>query len=115
MDFPTLGQYKVKSGEVRSRYSRACRECFNKIRRERFDRIKRECGIEWKCRLCGYDRCLNALHLHHLDGVEKDAIISRMTTYSMQRILKEIDKCVVLCAICHIEVHAGLRTLAGIV
>lgn len=58
------------------------------------------------CRICGYDRSVRALHFHHLNPHEKDFnISSKATWYDIQR---ELEKCVLLCANCHAEVHDGL-------
>src|SRR3989338_2849077 len=63
-----------------------------------------------KCNLCGYDRCLEALEFHHLDPSQKDfAISQRGHSRSWERVRKELDKCVMLCANCHREIHAGLQ------
>lgn len=59
-----------------------------------------------KCELCGYSKCPSAFDFHHVDPREKDFSISdRMTTF--EAIRKELDKCVLLCATCHREVHDG--------
>jgi hypothetical protein len=60
-----------------------------------------------KCRICGYDRCPAALDFHHTDPLGKDFNISAST--SPERILREIQKCELLCSRCHREVHAGLH------
>jgi len=60
-----------------------------------------------KCRVCGYNRCLSAIDFHHRDPREKDFTIS--TKMSWEMIVKELDKCVAVCATCHREVHAGLH------
>ena len=63
-----------------------------------------------KCQLCGYDRCPEALEFHHLDEAEKDFGISdKGYTRSWSRMKKEIEKCLLLCANCHREVHSGLQ------
>jgi hypothetical protein len=59
-----------------------------------------------KCQICGYNKCSAAFDFHHVDPREKDFTISkRMTTFGAIR--KELDKCVLLCATCHREVHDG--------
>jgi 5-methylcytosine-specific restriction endonuclease McrA len=59
-----------------------------------------------KCQICGYDKCSAALEFHHVDPRTKDFTISqRMTTF--EAIRRELDKCVLLCANCHREVHDG--------
>jgi|GEM_PF-1188099 len=60
-----------------------------------------------RCQRCGYDRCIQALQFHHLDPNQKDFTISGKTM-AWERIRDEIDKCVLLCANCHAELHAGL-------
>ena len=64
-----------------------------------------------KCVVCAYKRCVWALQFHHLDPKEKDFQISGICR-SWESIKIELDKCVLLCAICHAEVHAGILDLA---
>lgn len=48
------------------------------------------------------------MDFHHPDALEKDFSISdKMTTFAAIR--PELDKCVLLCARCHREVHDGLH------
>lgn len=58
-----------------------------------------------RCYKCGYDRCPNAMEFHHVDPEEKDFAIS--TRLSWEAVTKELARCVLLCANCHREVHAG--------
>ena len=58
------------------------------------------------CLLCGYARCLSALHFHHVNSFEKSFNISDQTNWS--KIEQELDKCVLLCATCHKETHSGM-------
>lgn len=61
-----------------------------------------------KCVLCGYNRCVWALDLHHIHESEKEFGLSvRGMTRSWEAIQKEADKCVLVCANCHREIHAG--------
>ena len=63
-----------------------------------------------RCQRCDYDRCIEALECHHFESSEKDfGISSKGYTRSWNQILKELEKCVLLCANCHREVHAGLQ------
>lgn len=57
-----------------------------------------------KCRECGYNKCLRALEFHHLEDKEF-AISAKGHTRSWERPVKELDKCVLLCANCHAELH----------
>jgi hypothetical protein len=51
----------------------------------------------------------NCLEFHHLNRSEKEYDISRMVSDNVgdERILKEIERCIVLCANCHRRHHAG--------
>lgn len=60
-----------------------------------------------KCEKCGYDRYLGALDFHHLDPSEKDFTVGDRD-FRLDQCVEEIKKCVMLCANCHREVHAGL-------
>ena len=74
-------------------------------------RALRDQAIAYKggrCNICGYNKCPSAFDFHHLDPMEKDFTISSHMT-SWERIKKELDKCVLLCATCHREVHDGLH------
>ncbi len=62
-----------------------------------------------KCMFCGYLRCSGALDFHHLDESEKSFGLSvRGLTRSWEKIKDELDKCVLVCANCHREIHAGV-------
>ena len=65
-----------------------------------------------KCELCGYHKCSRALSFHHLDPRKKSFGLSdKGLTRSWQKIKKEIEKCVLICANCHMEVHEGIAQL----
>jgi hypothetical protein len=54
------------------------------------------------------------LAFHHLDTSKKERNISELAPgWSIDRILKEIAKCKVLCHNCHTKVHAGILSLEG--
>ena len=67
-----------------------------------------------RCRVCGYDLYIGALHFHHLDPTLKRFAVSHAgTTGSLRSMREEARKCVLLCANCHAEVEAGLVLLAS--
>lgn len=59
-----------------------------------------------KCSKCGESREY-VLDFHHLNPDEKDDTVARMTSnyYRIDKVLNEINKCVVLCSNCHREFH----------
>jgi predicted HNH restriction endonuclease len=71
--------------------------------------------IEYKggqCSICGYKKCADALELHHLDASKKDfGISSHGLTRAWSKIVIEADKCILVCANCHREVHENNRKL----
>jgi len=65
-----------------------------------------------KCELCSYNKCLTALEFHHIINSGKDFGISdKGYTRSWEKVKKEIDKCILICANCHRELHAGITQL----
>ena len=73
------------------------------------DRAYRE--IASCCKLCGYNRCQTALEWHHLDPSQKEITPAKVFSRSWEKIVKELSKCVLLCANCHREVHAGMASV----
>ena len=76
----------------------------------------RQMAVDYKggrCEKCGYNRCVDALEFHHLDSSGKDFSISaKGYTRSWSKVREELDKCILLCANCHREVHAKTQLLA---
>ena len=78
----------------------------------------KEMAVEYKggsCQRCGYDKYVGALEFHHMDPNEKDFLISRKGyCTSWGKIKKELDKCILVCANCHREVHEEERANKGL-
>lgn len=86
-----------------------CNTCRNKETRRK---LKKR-AIDYKggkCVLCSYNRCIDGLCFHHIDPDKKDFNICG-GPIKWQTLKKELDKCVLLCALCHIEVHCGIKEL----
>lgn len=60
-----------------------------------------------KCEKCGYDKNISALDFHHKIPEDKDFQLDSRhisnTTY--EKLLKELEKCELLCSNCHRETH----------
>ena len=65
-------------------------------------------GFRSKCAICSYDKCQNALELHHLDPSEKEFGFGSKSSISWDKLINEAKKCICVCANCHREIHAGL-------
>jgi len=61
-----------------------------------------------KCQICGYDRTIKALCFHHVYPQDKEFMISQCWHYSWKRLIKELEKCVMICSNCHDEIHDNL-------
>lgn len=59
-----------------------------------------------KCTICGesHPACLE---FHHIDPKEKDIAIAKIPFlgWTIERLQKEIDKCIILCSNCHKKLH----------
>lgn len=75
----------------------------------------RDMALEYKggcCQICGYCKSKRALSFHHIDPTQKDFGISfRGFTRSWDKTKTELDKCILLCMNCHMEVHDGMTKL----
>lgn len=61
-----------------------------------------------KCANCGYDRCNEALDVHHLKPEEKEFAIANAYNSSWETLSNELRDCVLLCANCHRELHQDM-------
>jgi hypothetical protein len=78
---------------------------------KKFRRRKKAKAVEYKggkCQICGYDKCYAALQFHHLDPDKKDFSIGNARSWGFSRIQDELDKCLLVCANCHAEIHQGM-------
>ena len=67
-----------------------------------------------KCEICGYDKCLGALDFHHINSKDKDFSISSSNVYNnIDKLKSEVDKCILVCANCHREIHYDTRDCSG--
>ena len=67
-----------------------------------------------KCIKCGYNKYPEALEFHHKNPLEKEFNVSKKGhCRSWERVLREIQKCDLLCANCHRELHVERNKLAA--
>jgi len=74
--------------------------------RNKIDEYKESIGCT--CQACGRVEHPSALDFHHLNHEEKENTVSKMAGYRWEKIQKEIDKCILLCACCHRKIHKDL-------
>lgn len=64
-----------------------------------------------KCQFCPYDTNIKALQFHHVDPSIKNFSIQARHNYNFNKLVNEVDKCLLLCANCHAEEHSMLDQL----
>lgn len=102
--------YQRKSKGRYERHAGWCKKCFSKTVGERRIRYKKM-AIEYlggKCQHCGYNKNPAAMEFHHRDSKEKEDNINRLLRSSWKKVKSELDKCDLLCANCHRELHHPL-------
>tara|TARA_R110000851_G_scaffold48099_1_gene116539 strand:- start:16 stop:402 length:387 start_codon:yes stop_codon:yes gene_type:complete len=93
-----------------------CKKCILVIKKQR-RRNKRIWLKEYKeklsCSICGYSKKTNktfssrALEFHHEKNNKSFSVSDGIAQgNSIETIKKEIDKCIVVCARCHAEIHS---------
>ena len=108
----------------------ACKECWKKIRKKSYNNNKttttirnkrnKQRNVKWYneyksnliCSKCGENHPA-CLEFHHDDPNKKEFNVSELirTTYSIERILKEIEKCTIFCSNCHKKYHYNEKHL----
>jgi hypothetical protein len=84
-----------------------CYECHSKRGTEHQRRRKQKC-IDYKggkCERCGYNKSINSLVFHHKIPTLKTFSIGTRKTRNWETVKAELDKCNLICANCHGEIH----------
>jgi hypothetical protein len=79
-----------------------CAKCY----RRHFRKLFKDKAIEYgggKCKHCGYNKHKDILQFHHLK--DKNFTIGHVGKISWNKLIKEIDKCILLCPTCHRKAH----------
>ncbi len=103
-----------------------CRNCRNARRKELREKNPEKHRLESKnrqksqtewihslktpCIICGESEPV-CIDFHHTDPTKKDFTIGKKQSWSKERLLPEIRKCVCVCANCHRKIHYGLIDL----
>lgn len=66
-----------------------------------------------KCAICGYiDEFSGAYDIHHINPEEKEINFGKLSSIGIKKCIIELKKCVLLCAICHRKIHAGILDIS---
>jgi hypothetical protein len=103
-------EFYRRRGEQLSAY---CKVCTNVQTVKRQQRLKQQivAFLGGCCSLCGYDRYIGSLELHHQDPTKKDFDFAHCRTTNFEKVKPELEKCILLCANCHREEHARMKGL----
>lgn len=89
-----------------------CKKCASESVIRRRKKLKTQ-AVQYKggkCEKCGYDKYQEVLEFHHLDPQKKEFSIGHNgSCLSWEKIKLELDKCIIVCANCHREIHVELR------
>ena len=96
--------------------SSSCKQKFNNIKHQNYEKqqekgkdrkIKLMESKGGKCSSCGYDKNYAGLCFHHLDPTKKELklTIRQFSNNTLDKLKKEVDKCILLCHNCHMELH----------
>lgn len=122
-DEKELDEFPFRNKKKNIRHN-TCKECWKDVRKESYEKNKKttlvrnkrnkERNVEWyneyksklKCSKCNEDHPA-CLEFHHDDPNEKEYNVSELirTTYSIEKIIKEIEKCTIFCSNCHKKYH----------
>jgi hypothetical protein len=95
------------------RLKAVCKKCCNRYSADRWKKRKLK-AIEYKggkCISCGYNKYPDVLEFHHRDPSEKEFEWNKLRKRNWESVLKELDKCDMLCANCHRERHHEIFSL----
>lgn len=98
----------------RRRGSWRCKSCAIDAQRKRRQKNKERLVNYFggKCIKCGYAKSISALCFHHRDPEEKEFGLNQKSGLSLERLIKEAEKCDLLCSNCHYEEHDKIRQVA---
>lgn len=97
--------YKIKGESIK--VGGVCKSCLKKFNAER-KREAKKLAVKYKggcCSKCGYNKSLNALDFHHVNPSQKNIKWNSFRNRFNDKLKKELDKCILLCANCHREIH----------
>ena len=103
-EYKALDNYYFSKGKLSQK---VCKDCVRQKEKDKYHSKQDELN-KFKqahpCVKCGCSK-FYLIDFHHLNPAEKDFTISDNSHAKIETLMKEIDKCVPLCANCHREFH----------
>lgn len=73
---------------------------------DRIDKLRKLYRLHGNmCKVCAYDKCSAALDFHHIDPTTKKFNVKTGLSRSLESLVEEAKKGILLCANCHREHH----------
>jgi len=107
-EFPATAEYFHLRYDRKNRLHSVCKPCYRELQRKNHATLKQRL-LDYKggkCIICGYDKHNHNLTFHHLDPSKKEMKIGA-SSRSFEILKQEVDRCVVMCHLCHNDTHAG--------
>jgi hypothetical protein len=101
--------YQDKIRDERKKESpkkRKDRLLYSKIQKDKFRQYIQDIKSRGCC-MCS-EKTLQCLDFHHTNPKDKKYDISDMISHNIEKIIIEIQKCIVVCSNCHRKIHYGL-------
>ena len=89
------------------KYKSTCKKCSTAKIKNRLEELILKVFSKYECSICKYSKCKQALEFHHINPSEKEFRVSEMGTITEDKVIKELEKCMLVCANCHREIHYG--------
>ena len=107
LEWKSLKEFTIRT---RGYFRPNCKPCEGKRITSYGQKMKKR-SVEYlggKCSACGYNKCMRSMTFHHLDPNKKDFSLAKKKSLKWETIKAELDKCILVCANCHGEIHAGI-------
>ena len=76
------------------------------LRKTNRTKLKEKFGGQ--CTICGYNRCLDALDFHHINGNDKSNNVNFvLQRHGFNAAVLEAQQCQLVCSNCHREIHCN--------
>ena len=102
-------RYKGSNGK----YYWNCTECKSEVSRKRArgNKLKAVQYLGGSCSVCreSFEGRQEVFDFHHVDPLTKATTVNKLMQNGWEVIVKELDKCVLVCANCHRTIHVDLR------
>ena len=103
--------YQANKDKWKKDYDKDKQNALNNKTKQRNRKFVNDYKLKNGCKICGYNKSSSSLHFHHRDPSTKIDAVARLSnwSYGLDTIKEEMDKCDLLCANCHGELHEAQK------